>query len=294
MYRRLDREGKAVRVPAMRRTVFLVPRANVQRVFTAARASSAYTLRPLKRYGLSVDYDRMAERVLAAASEPVRTRELERLVGIKAEQLAAVLRALRYEGRVLTLAGDSLLTSPHRYVATTTWLSEGLEFGDVDDARAWLAGAYLQAYGPARAADFEWWTGLGKRASAKAFEQHITIDISGGLMLLAKDERAFVRTKPLRNCVGVLPKWDAYTMGYAPDGRARFVHPDVQPRVYTPIGTGLAGDANAVVLVDGEAVATWTYTLKDGAVAQPFDTLGARTHARVVTKLEEVAALLTA
>jgi hypothetical protein len=52
--------------------------------------------------------------------------------------------------------------------------------------------------------------------------------------------------------VDILPKWDCYTMGYAPDGRGRFVHPDVQERVYTPAGDGLG-----VVLVGGTAAGAW-------------------------------------
>ncbi|MDP8900060.1 MAG: winged helix DNA-binding domain-containing protein [Actinomycetota bacterium] len=50
----------------------------------------------------------------------------------------------------------------------------------------------------------------------------------------------------------LLPKWDCYTMGYAPDGRGRFVHPHIQDRVYTP-----AGDGRGVVLVGGRAAGAW-------------------------------------
>jgi hypothetical protein len=82
-------------------------------------------------------------------------------------------------------------------------------------------------------------------------------------------------------------------MGHAPDGRRRLVHPDVQKRVYTPIGVGLPGDGNPVVLVDGEAVATWTFTLKEGPAVQPFDTLVLAVRRRVDAKLDAIAALLT-
>ncbi len=42
-------------------------------------------------------------------------------------------------------------------------------------------------------------------------------------------------------------------MGYAPDGRARFVDPAVQDRVYINVGDGLG-----TVLVAGKAVAAWS------------------------------------
>jgi hypothetical protein len=185
------------------------------------------------------------------------------------------------------------LSSPHRFVATETWVPEGLDAGDPSESLAWLAGRYLRGYGPARAADFAWWAGVTKTAARKAFESHDTIDVGEGRHLHAKDEASFGKVEPLRDAVTLLPKWDAYTMGLAPDGRQRFVHPDVQHRVYTPIGTGLSGDGNPVVLVNGEAVATWTFSLKESADIQPFDKLGPRTKKRVDQKLDEITALLS-
>ena len=284
---------KAVRIPAMRRTVFLVPVKHATLVSTATRPSSAHALRPLKRIGFSrTDYERFAARILAAAAEPRTTRHLQDAAGLKGAELGTVIRCLRYEGRLLTLAGDSLYSSPHRYVSTSTWLPEGLDAGDEAAALGWLAGEYLRAYGPARVADFVWWTGAGRTAARRAIKMHATIDVGNGQLLLAKDEAAFSKIPALRNSTAVLPKWDAYTMGHAPDGRVRFVHPDVQQRVYTPIGTGLPGDGNPVVLVDGEAVATWTLTQKDGAKIQAFDTLGARTRKAIANKLAELTSLL--
>jgi hypothetical protein len=76
------------------------------------------------------------------------------------------------------------------------------------------------------------------------------------------------------------------------EGRERFVHPSVQKRVYTPIGTGLAGERNPIVLVDGHAVAIWTFSLPDGPSLQSFDR-PPRTNRRVDDKLNEVAGLLS-
>lgn len=294
-YRRVDRERAGVRFPAMRRTVFLVPRDHASRIFTAVRASPSHALRPLERHGFSTrDYERFARRILAAAQSPLPTRDLEDVAGIKGAQLGTVLRCLRYEGRLLTLAGDSLLMSPHRYVAASAWVPEGLDAGDAAAALEWLAGEYLRAYGPARVEDFAWWTGVTRQMAASAVEPHATRDVGDGLLLPARDEPAFGRVERVGGTVDLLPKWDPYTMGHAPSGRHRFVHPDVQSRVYTPIGAGLPGDGNPVVMVDGEAVATWTFTLKDGANVQPFDTLGPKIRARIDERLGAVVGLLGA
>jgi hypothetical protein len=292
-YRRIDKDGKGLRFPSMRKTVFLVPRRNAARVFTAVRPSAAHALRPLERQKISPQtYEKLAKKILAAAKDPMSTVELGDVAGLKGEKLGTVLRCLRYEGRLVTMAGNSLLSSPHAYVATKTLEPEGLDSGLNDKAMAWLAGEYLRAYGPARVEDFAWWTGVTKTLAAKAVESHRTVDVGEGLRLLKRDEAEFDRTKEVHDSVALLPKWDSYTMGHAPDGRSRFVHPDLQEWVYTPLGAGLPGDGNPVVLVDGEVAATWTFSKKDGAEVQPFDKLGPKVRKRVGEKLDAIAELL--
>jgi hypothetical protein len=292
-YRQIDRHRKGLRFPAMRKTLFLVPRKSAARVFTAVRQAPSEALRALNRHDLTTDdYARIAKLVLDAAQEPISSKELGSVTGFKGPPLGTVLRCLRHEGRMLALTGHSLMSSAHRYVATSAWVPEGLDAGDQPGALAWLAGEYLRAYGPARVDDFAWWAGVSTKVAARAIAGHRTVDLGDGLLLLARDEAAFDRTLKLRGKVDLLPKWDAYTMGHAPDGRRRFVHPDVQRRVYTPITTGLAGDGNPVILIDGEVVGLWTYTFKAGAHLDPFDTLGPRIRRRVDAQLEAVAGFL--
>jgi Winged helix DNA-binding domain len=294
-YRRIDRDRKGVRIPAMRKTLFLVPRKSAARVFAATRPPTADAQRRLERNNLTAtDFARIGKRVLRAAQEPITAKDLGDAIGMKGQALGAVLRNLRHEGRVLALAGDSLMMSGHRYVATTAWLPEGLgATANPVDALAWLAGEYLRAYGPARIEDFAWWAGVNKKAAVGALEGHRTVDVGDGLLLHRRDESEFDRVKRLSGSVELLPRWDAYTMGHAPDGRHRFVHPDVQERVYTPMGTGLPGDGNPVLLVDGEAVGVWTYTHKEGARVHAFDTLGPSLRRKVDARLEAVVGLLS-
>ena len=91
-------------------------------------------------------------------------------------------------------------------------------------------------------------------AAAEAIGAHETVDVGGGLLLLAADEVAFVRTKPLTGVVTLLPKWDAWTMGYPLDGRSRFLDRDVHDRVFDGDGNGLG-----MVLVDGRAAGAWLH-----------------------------------
>jgi hypothetical protein len=82
-------------------------------------------------------------------------------------------------------------------------------------------------------------------------------------------------------------------MGHAPDGRHRLVHPDVQDRVYSPVGVGLPGDGNPVVLVDGEVVGTWTFSREEGVLVRPFDAFGPRTSRRLTERVDAVARVLS-
>lgn len=292
-YRALDREGEALRIPGMRGTVFLAPRQTAGRIFTALRPPASRVARTLKRTDLtSAAYERVAAKILAAAEGPTPRKELEEAAGLSGGPLTAVLACLRYEGRLLALAGDSLSTGAHRFVAAGSLIPDGLDAGDPEESLAWLAGEYLRAYGPARIEDFRWWTGAGKRAAAAAVAANETVDVGDGLLLLPEDEADFAKIRRPRGTVDLLPKWDPYTMGHAPDGRQRFVHPDVQERVYTPMGVGLPGDGNPVVAVDGEAVATWTYTKKDGPDVQPFDGLTPAVRRKVEDRLGDVEAFL--
>lgn len=293
-YRRLDGARAALRIPAMRGTLFLVPAEHAARVFAAVRPPASRVRASLRRHGIGEDeYEALAGRLLAAAGEPRRAAELRAAAGIDGTALGTVLRCLRYDGRMVALGGDSLSAAGHRYVSTASWAPGALDGGgSAPAALSWLAGAYLHGYGPARVEDFAWWAGVARRAAAAALDGHDTVDVGGGLLLPVADEAAFGRARRPRGAVDLLPKWDAYTMGHAPDGRARLVHPDVQAAVYTPLGTGLAGDGNPVVLVDGQVAGTWTFTVKEGGAVQPFDTLGPAVRRRVGDRLAEVAALL--
>jgi hypothetical protein len=292
-YRRMDSARKGLRIPAMRKTLFLVPAKSAPTVFTAVRQKPAEARRGLKRIKMSErEFERVATRVLSAAEKPVQARALEDAAGVKRQELQTVLRALRYEGRLLAVAGQSLMMSAHGYVAAGSWMDEQLDAGDQDQALEWLAGEYLRAYGPARVADFAWWSGVTKTRARAALDEHRTVDVGDGLLLLKRDEAAFGRVKKLRGTVDLLPKWDAYTMGHAPDGRRRFVHPDVQKPVYTPIGTGLAGDGNPVVLVDGGVAGLWSYTIKEGPRVQPFDKLGPTVRRKVDATLDRLVRFL--
>ena len=71
-------------------------------------------------------------------------------------------------------------------------------------------------------------------------------------------------------------------MGYAPDGRDRFAHPDVVKQCYD-----FRGDGRPVILVDGQAAGTWEKQEPD-----LFDKVPAKTQRLIDERLAAVKAFL--
>src|SRR5205823_669566 len=139
-----------------------------------------------------------------------------------ADNVYMVARVLARQGEIVRV-GTSLRTDQLKYVAAAAWLGRPFEDVDANDARAWLGREYLRAFGPARVVDFAWWAGLPRRSAVAALGRVPTVEREG-LLLLEEDVDAFDRTERIEpDAVDVLPKWDSYSMGYAPDGRQRFI-----------------------------------------------------------------------
>ena len=177
---------------------------------------------------------------------------------------------------VRVAAGKSLRSNELRYQAAE------IEEADADEALAWLAGEYLRAFGPIRAKDFAWWAGAGAKRAKEALAAHATEELDDGYLILAKDRKAFEQAKPVKGTVDLLPKWDCLQMGYAPDGRDRFAHPDVIDRCYD-----FRGDGVPVILVDGEAAGIWP-----GGEIELFDDASKKVRAAVEKRLTDVTAFL--
>ncbi len=77
--------------------------------------------------------------------------------------------------------------------------------------------------------------------------------------------------------VAVLPKWDSYTMGYAPDGRQRFIDDRFLSLAYTSLSGSpgaTSGDGLPLVLRGGHAVGSWSHRINGNAMSisvMPFE-----------------------
>ena len=288
-----DADRTTVRMRAMRTSAFVLPRE------TAALVRAA-TAVPIERFSWMLRaahvapeaFDDARRAVLAAAAQPSTAQELRSRMDIDGVEIGPLLSMLSLRGDLVSVGSGSMTSNASRYLSRVAWLGGEVEPDDPDPgaARAWLAGAYLRAFGPARVADFAWWSGLSGRLASEAVAAHETVDVGGGLLLAAEDVAAFEATERLATGVTLVPKWDAWTMGYPLDGRSRFLDREVHDRVFDGDGNGLG-----MVLADGRAIGAWTHRAAGTAMAVDvdlFEPASARVRDALEARLGELAAFL--
>jgi Winged helix DNA-binding domain len=294
----MEQRREVVRIPAMRNSIFLVPTATATRLYTATRQPVEKFERNLHYAGLDWDtYARLKQEVLEFAQTPKTTNTLQETIKTDGKLMTAV-RLMCYEGLMLRVAApsSSLRSDSLLYVATEAWLAHRLDEEDPVQALSWLAEEYLRCYGPAHIADFAWWSGVTRRRAAAAFSTIETIEVEGGLLLLSSQQSDFGHVEPIDpEAIDLLPKWDAYTMGYAPDGRQRLLDDAHLSLAYsnssTPGKGGTSGDGLPLLLRGGRAIASWSHRfegnrmqvkialfggdkLQSGLDARAFDAVG--------------------
>jgi hypothetical protein len=271
-FRRLD----VLRLPAMRQSIHLLPRKTAHLAFRATPAPAADRAKRMRHFKVSEKrYEALRTKLLKAAEEPLTQEELREAAGAEAKEIKGVSAQMTRDGELVRVAaGKGLRSNELRYQAVT------IDAVDADEALAWLAGEYLRAFGPIRVKDFTWWAGVTAARAKAALAEHDTEDLDGYL-IRTRDRRDFESAKPPSG-VDLIPKWDCLQMGYAPDGRDRFAHPDVVKRCYD-----FRGDGRPVILVDGEAAGTW----EKGEV-DLFDSVPKKVHTAIDKRLDEVNAFL--
>lgn len=276
-----------MRLPAMRGSIHLLPRSTAHLAFRALEPSPALEASRMRYFKVTPErYAELRSRTLAVAADGrARTAaELKAEAG-GGDEFRYVIAALAREGALVRVGAKGLRSNALRYVRP----DPPIPSVDRGEALAWLAGEYLRAYGPARPADFAWWTGAPAKDAAAALAAHPVVEVEGGMLLRAEDEAAFERP-PAPRGIDVLPKWDMLTMGYPKDGRGRFAHEDVVGRCYDFRGDGLP-----LILLDGEAIAAWAMRSAGKRMEVEvdwFERPGVRARAAIDRELEELARLL--
>ena len=244
-FRALDAGRLALRLPAMRGSIHLLPRETTHLAFRAVPEPPSGLRQRLRYSGIPEErYAGLREVVLARATEPMTARELGRELregtGYDGSP-TLVLAGMAREDVLLRVGAEGLGSNTLRYVAAQDWLGGDLPYADADRALAWLAGEYLRAFGPDRPEDFRWWAGVPKGRAAAALEAVGTVEPEAGYLLRAEDREAFEAAEaPDPGAVDLPPKWDGYTMGYAPAGAGASCTPRSRTASIRPPGTAPA------------------------------------------------------
>jgi Winged helix DNA-binding domain len=281
--RMLYDDRSVVRMLAMRRTLWAVPRELVPVVFAAAtKAVAAQQRKRLEgwirdnavasRPGPWLKRAEGAALAAVAARGEAMTREVVADVPLLATKLrfgagrwvaeqtagARVLPQLAMEGRLVRGRPRGSWISPQfRWVTTEDWLGGPIEEVEVAAAQAELLRRWLAAFGPATETDIRWWTGWTARAAraALAAVSPAEVDLGDATGYVLADD--LEPTTPPEPSAALLPTLDPTTMGWkerdwylGPHGRVLF---DVN------------GNAGPTVWWDGHVVGGWSQR-RDGEI----------------------------
>ena len=293
----LDKQGAAVRFPNMHGSTHLVPTDLAGVVFGATRANPERFVPQLRAEGLDLAaYQALKPELLDRLRQPVDARTIKKTLSLGSAELQ-VVRTMTRELLVLRIA-NSVRTDQLAYVAADAWLGQTIEPLDRATATRLLAERYLRGFGPARVQDLAWWIPASQTRVRDALAGLELVEVAPGYLLPTDLEDAFYSVDPIDpKEIRILPKWDAWAMGYAPDGRDRIADKAHLPYAYSTTETSAnkaSGDGWPIILRGGRAVARWEsrYAGKNLAVTvMPFP--GEQIHeAKTRADFERVAAFL--
>ena len=171
-----------------------------------------------------------------------------------------VLLLLGFEGAIIrTRPTGSWISSEYAWAPMSSWLDGGVEGIEGSDATGELALRWLQAFGPGRTADLQWWTGWTAAATkrALALARAIEVDIDGASAWVAPDDLEAVR--PPAPSVAFLPGLDPTTMGWKV--RDWYLAPEHAAQIFDRNGNG-----GPTVWANGRIVGGWVQR-KTGEIA---------------------------
>ena len=282
--RELYDERALVRMMAMRRTLFVVPRELVPVVHAAASLDVAAAARrrlltqlatiPTEP-GLPDDLADWLDAVEAGVVEALERLEVasgaelaraeprlatallpttDKAYDVRRALTSQVLTLLGAEGRIVRGRPLGAWTSrQHTWEPATRWWPDGIPELEPAQARTQLVQEYLRRFGPATETDVAWWTGWAKGTTRKALAALDTVGFAGGLVL-ADDAASTDAVEPTAR---LLPALDPTPMGWK--SREWFLPEDAAPLYDT------YGNVGPTVWWGGEVVGSWAVR-PDGSV----------------------------
>jgi hypothetical protein len=241
MERALYDDRSLVKHLAMRRTLFVFPRATLSVAQAGASNRVADTerrrlIRHVEQAGLRKNgarwLSKASEQVLAALSDGREATSSELREEIPSLEGAIsygegkswggnlplgprVLTTLSAAGRVVRASNDGgWTTSRPRWATVESWLGEEIARWTEAEGVAGLVDRWLRAFGPGTVADLKWWLGSTVAAVRKALThlEAAEVDLDGQTGYVLPDD--LEATDPVEPWAALLPPLDPTTMGW--------------------------------------------------------------------------------
>ncbi|ADB48841.1 winged helix DNA-binding domain-containing protein [Conexibacter woesei] len=291
--RALYAERSLVKHLAMRRTLFVFPRATLSAAQAGASERVAgrerrRLIRDVEQAGLRRDGERWlteaCAQVLELLSDGREATAAELRSGLPALEGSItygegkswggqapigprVLTVLSAEGRIVRASNEGRWTvSRPRWAATSAWLGEEIAPLSEADGVAQLVARWLRAFGPGTEADLKWWLGSTLTAVRRALADlgAVAVELDGRTGWLLPDD--LEPTAPVAPWAALLPPLDPTTMGWTE--RDWYLGP------YKAQLFDTAGNAGPTMWWDGRIVGGWRQTEDGAVVLQPLEDAG--------------------
>jgi hypothetical protein len=195
-----------------------------------------------------------------------------------------VLTVLGAEGRVVRgRPSGSWLSQRYQWALAEQWLPIPLDRPTETAARAELARLWLTAFGPAPAADLQWWTGWTGAQAAKALADLGAVHTKDAGMILPDD---LDDTPDPGLWVAFLPALDPTTMGWSQ--RDWYLGEHAKALFDT------MGNAGPTIWLSGRVVGGWAQRADGEVVHRLLEDVGAEAAALVEAEAARVGAWLAA
>ncbi|MDY7041737.1 MAG: winged helix DNA-binding domain-containing protein [Chloroflexota bacterium] len=276
----LYRKKSLAKVKCMRGTLFILPKELVAPAVVATRKQFvkkgdllklyAYMQRTFEKVERDSSPFKVSEEDIERFTEEILDLLKDAEKGLTVEEIKSKLESeVNVSYLISSLCDRGILargepgkwtTAKHKYVLWDHWFPDVKLEMDEKEARATLIQRYLAAFGPVTEDDISWWTGFSKTVVRKGLEkmgaetEEIEVQgLDGTFILLKSDLAGLESISGADNTVRLLPRFDAYVVGYK--GRRRLITQAHQDKVYWRT----RGEVAASILANGRIVGTWTH-----------------------------------
>ncbi|SFU55675.1 Winged helix DNA-binding domain-containing protein [Clostridium sp. DSM 8431] len=256
-----EKDEDLVRVPAMRKSKFILSESIGEIIFKESRKGIEDHRWRLKDVGLTIeDYEKKLPKLRKITkNNPLKLNDIRESLELSSKEASAIVKVATYMGAVLRIPSDNPWSNRWMYKSAPDYFEEIDE--DKDKLREEIAKRYVENYGPVTIEDLAWWMGTSIKKAASLMEKINVMRIDNDSFMSKESYEEFLDfslSKEEEEIIRFLPDWDPLLMGYAPNSKVRKCLGLYDIKAYDSKGNGCS-----VIFIGCRAVALWK-VLKKG------------------------------